>query len=80
MSSLDEQLRVILQHAKGLRDVGVTRVEVDGVKFELQPDIPEPVMPAPKADDGLKSPLNDAATYGYAEGSPLPGFHDPRKG
>ena len=77
--SLDEHLRVVIQHAKALRDAGVTRYKDGDVEFDLQPDIPELKLDSSKSEDGPKSPLNDAATYGYAEGSSMPGFRDPRR-
>lgn len=80
MSTLDETLRVISQHAPALREAGVTRVRADGVEFELQPDIPEPVVAAPQPEPAAKSPLDDATTYGFAAGSSLPGFRNPNRG
>ncbi len=77
MADLAAQLKTIASHVRALRDAGVSTVKIGDVEFTLQPLIPEGV-PTTK-DEAPKKALDDAATYGYADGSSLPGFRDPRK-
>ncbi len=83
MTDLAGRLRTIAEHAKLLRDAGVSgTVTVGDVQFTVT--AAEPAMVALTAADST-SPraLDDAATYGWPEGTPPPGFKRPggeRKG
>lgn len=78
MSDLASQLRTIVEYAKQLRDAGVEgEVSVGDVRFTLEPRAAEQ---APTTAPGPATALDDHRTYGYPEGSALPGFVDPRKG
>lgn len=78
MTDLAAQLKIIAEHAKLLRDAGITgTVCVGGVEFTLRDDTPAPVTkPAP---DEPRGTLDDHVTYGLPEGATLPGFVDPQK-
>lgn len=78
---LDAQLKIIVANAKDLADRGVekVRVGVDYVEFTLQQAIPDQPTAVTQSEDKPQPALEDAKTYGYADGSALPGFRDPRK-
>lgn len=74
---LAAQLRTIAEHAKALRDAGVVTVKLGDVEFTLGATA-EQMAPTQAQTESPPSTLSDPATYGYAEGSTLPGFRDPR--
>ncbi len=79
MADLAELLRTIAEHAGALRDAGIEgRVRVGDVEFSLV-DKREQQSNAPAEDSSPKNALDDPSTYGFAAGSSLPGFTDPRK-
>lgn len=70
-------LDLLVSKAKGLRDAGILRVELEGCKFDLAPAdvavpevrrIPADEVPIPTEPDAM----NDPATYGTT--GRVPGF------
>jgi hypothetical protein len=69
-----EWFALIEDRAKGLRDAGVTRINLDGVLIELAPAEPPPERPSKReAPDDELDALLDGTTYGRRDGS-VPGF------
>ncbi len=79
VNDLDAILTTIAKHAATLRGERIQSVTVGEVSFVLlPPPEPEAVPLRPQPEPRL-NPLNDPATYGLDENSPVPGFRDPRK-
>lgn len=76
-TTLDE----ILARAPQLRAAGVLELTVAGVSLKLGPvesEAPAPVEQSPSMDVNAP-PLADGETFGYAPGTPAPGFKHRRK-
>lgn len=77
--TLAETLATIAEHAPELRKQGVTKVEVEGVSFELLPAEPESEAPVSAVSDEPQpepDPLHDPWTFG---GRKVPGRQGPRE-
>lgn len=64
-----EWLRLITEHAKALREAGVTRLKLSGCELELSKEEPM-VVRIESEERTFEDPLDDPATFGGR----MPGF------
>jgi hypothetical protein len=75
-ADLDALCSVIAQHAPGLREAGVTSLELDDVKIAIAPAVPNVPIDMKEGKDPVAiDPLDDPETYGGR----VPGFQRPRR-
>jgi hypothetical protein len=75
-------LDLIIDRAPKLREVGVTRVAIEGASFDLAPTEPAAAIADDDGDilDEELNPLDDPATFGRRRGIPFaPAARDGRK-
>lgn len=66
---------MIVEAAPGLRQAGVTEIQLEGLAVKLAPHVDESVVAHQQAPAPAPlSLLDDPESYGLPPGSPVPGF------